>query len=74
MQWSITEAPSISFKLKFVNDIETADDSQKVAPEHIHNYMIPPALLEIVEYVSETILDKLESHRLEQNDLGIPHN
>ena len=74
MQWSVTEAPSIPFELKFVNDIETADDPQQVAPEHIHNHMIPPALLKIVEDVSETILDEFESYRLEQNNLGIPHN
>ena len=74
MQDSITESPSVPFELKFVNDIETEDDSQQVAPEHIHNCMIPPALLEIVENVSETILNKFESHRLEQNNLGIPRN
>jgi hypothetical protein len=45
-----------------VCDQKGADSSEQVAAEDIDDYVIPPALLEVIQHIAQGVLDQFESH------------
>ena len=57
---SRAQAPTVAVEPKSVDDPEPTNDAQQIAAKNIDYDMVPPALLEIVEHVAQTVLDEFE--------------
>ena len=47
-QGGISETPPVSFHFELVDQVEPSQDADQIAPENVHDQMVPPALLEVV--------------------------
>lgn len=74
LQRRIPQTPPIPLQLEPIDQIESQNNTQQIAPKGIHDDMIPPALLEIIQHIPEGKLDDLESDRSHENELQIPGN
>ena len=72
LQRCSSQTPSISLKLKFINNINSEDNSHQIASQNIDNKMIPPTFFEIIQSIPQRIFYHLERHRHEHQQFDIP--
>ena len=72
LQRCSSQTPSISLKLKFINNINSEDNSHQIASQNIDNKMIPPTFFEIIQSIPQRIFYHLKWYRHEHQQFNIP--
>lgn len=68
---SRAKTPTISIKTELINDNEPTDDAKQVAAKDVNDNVIPPALLEVIQHISQRKFNHLKRYRCEHDQLQV---